>query len=417
MDQNSSFVIDISEKLQIVDRNEVKPKVHTFSLTDDIYDIISYFLESTSSSGAFYIVDLNEVQARYQYWTECLPKVQAYYAIKSNPDPMVLYVLSKLGCGFDCASREEIIMAKMCDVLDDKIIYANPCKKPESLQYARSVDVDLMTFDSRCELDKIKLYHPDAKCIIRIAVDDSGSECRFSCKFGCTLEEARDLLTLAKLNEIDIAGISWHVGSNCKVIGQFDKAFENAREVYNMAKEMGFTMHIIDIGGGFPGVDTDNISFREISSEINCAIEKHFGDISEIKFIGEPGRFMCTSSHTLVNTIIGIKSTVDLKTSEKIFKYTIDDTVYGSFNCIKYDYAMPQIQAFNERTEKAYKSTIFGQSCDSMDKELNGREYINLPKLAIGDRVFVTNFGAYTCASSSGFNGFTPPGKHYIMRC
>ena len=414
-DIDASFIVDVSDKLQIVDRNEAKPKVHTFGPNDDIYDIISYFLETTSSNQAFFIVDLNDVQSRYQYWCECLPRVQAYYAIKSNPDPMLLYVLAKLGCGFDCASREEIIMAKANGVSDDKIIYANPCKKPESLQYARSVDVDLMTFDSRCELDKIKLYHPDAKCIIRIVVDDSGSECRFSCKFGSTIEESKDLLKLAKLNEIDIVGISWHVGSNCKVIGQFDRAFADARAVYNMAKEMGFNMNIIDIGGGFPGVDTDQLSFRDIAKEINDAIDKHFNDVPDMKFIGEPGRFMCTSSHTLVNTIIGIKTTIDTETGEKVYKYTIDDTVYGSFNCIKYDYATPQIQAFNERTEKTYKSTIFGQSCDSMDKELNGRQHVNLPKLAIGDRVFVVNFGAYTCASSSGFNGFTPPGKHYIM--
>lgn len=430
MDTTESFLVDISDKLQIVDRNEIKPKVHTFGVNDDIYDIISYFLESINSNQAFYIVDLHEVQSRYQLWSECLPRVQAYYAIKSNPDPMILYVLAKLGCGFDCASREEIIMAKANGVPDDKIIYANPCKKPESLQYARSVDVDLMTFDSRSELDKIKLYHPDAKCIIRIAVDDSGSECRFSCKFGTSLEEAKDLLTLAKLDEIDIVGISWHVGSNCRVMGQFDKAFRDARLIFDCATEMGFNMEIIDIGGGFPGVDTDKITFRQmpvsgtpskltfrqIAEEINTAIDKHFGDVPNIRFIGEPGRFMCTSSHTLVNTIIGIKSIPDKKGGEKVYMYTIDDTVYGSFNCIKYDYAVPQFQAFNERTEKTYKSTIFGQSCDSMDKELNGSEYSFLPKLAIGDRVFVTNFGAYTCAGSSSFNGFTPPGKHYIIR-
>ena len=41
-----SFLVDISDKLQIVDRDEVKPKVHTFGIHDDIYDIISYFKNS-----------------------------------------------------------------------------------------------------------------------------------------------------------------------------------------------------------------------------------------------------------------------------------------------------------------------------------------------------------------------------------
>ena len=88
-----------------------------------------------------------------------------------------------------------------------------------------------------------------------------------------------------------------------------------------------------------------------------------------------------------------------------------DDTIYGSYNCIKYDYALPHVQAFNERTSQTYKSSIFGQSCVSMDKELSGSQYTELP---IGDKIFVTNFGAYTCASSSSFNGFSPPVNKYL---
>lgn len=410
--------VDVSDKLQLVDRNGAKPKVYPFGTDVDICDIISYFLGINSSNEAFYIVDLQAVQRQYRLWCEHLPRVQAFYAIKSNPDPMLLYVLAKLGCGFDCASREEITMAKLNDVPPDMIIYANPCKKTESLAYARSVDVDLLTFDAEGELFKIKLFHPDAMCIIRIMVDDSGSECRFNCKFGCTPEVAMNLLDLAKRNNIDVVGISWHVGSNCRVSGQFKKAFESAREIFNYGVNLGFNMHIIDIGGGFPGVDIAGaVTFEQIAKEINEAIDRYFPvlECPGVKFIGEPGRFMCTTSHTLVNTIIGIKES-KTDQGEKLYQYTIDDTIYGSYNCVQYDHAIPQFQAFNERTSKQYKSTIFGQSCDSLDKELNGPHEIYLPKLAIGDKVFVTNFGAYTSASSSSFNGFIPPGKCYIVR-
>lgn len=414
---DTMFQVDISDKLQMVDRDEVKQKVYSFDMNDDIYDIISYFLDINSNNEAFYIVDLYQIQQQYKLWCEHLPRVQAYYAIKSNPDPMILNVLAKLGCGFDCASREEITMAKLNDVPNNKIIYANPCKKTESLAYARGGDVDLLTFDTGCELDKIKLFHPDAMCIIRIMVDDSGSECRFNCKFGCTPEVAKDLLDLAKRNHINVVGISWHVGSNCRVTGQFNKAFKSAREIFDYGVELGFNMNIVDIGGGFPGANvSDAATFGQIAEEINEAMDEYFNDYPDVKFMGEPGRFMCTTSHTLVNTIIGIKEYKKPDTGERTYQYTIDDTIYGSYNCVKYDYAIPQFQAFNERTSKQYKSTIFGQSCDSMDKELNGPTDINLPKLAIGDKVFVTNFGAYTSASSSTFNGFTPPGKYYIIR-
>jgi ornithine decarboxylase len=415
MDTHIDITDQLADRLQVVNRNEEKRNVYPFDKDDNIYDIIEYFLENNTSQQAFYIVDLTEIQKKYQYWCECLPNVQAYYAVKSNPDAVLISVLAKMGCGFDCASKEEIALA-LSDVSPNKIIYANPCKKTDSLQYARAVDVDLMTFDSHCELDKINMYHPDAKCLLRIAVDDTGSVCRFNCKFGCPISNVPELLAHAQqLEEIDIVGISWHVGSNCKVIGQFDKAFNDARSVYDMVTSMGYKLSIIDIGGGFPGVDTDEISFRNIAEEITSAISKYFGDIEGLTFIGEPGRFMCTSSHTLVNTIIGIKSS-STDSDSKSYQYTIDDTIYGSYNCIVYDYALPHIQAFNERTSQTYKSTIFGQSCDSMDKELNGPDYMDLPKLAIGDRIFVTNFGAYTCASTSTFNGFSPPDKYYIIR-
>ncbi len=402
IDEHTAFsLIDISDKLQVVNSKDTeKLKVHEFCYDADIIDIISHFLELKSSDDPFYIVDIHEVYKKYQQWVTLLPRVTPFYAIKSNPDPIVVNLLAKLGCGFDAASKDEIILAKSTCVLDEKILYANPCKNMDGLQYARSQDVDYLTFDSRCELDKIKVFHPDAKCILRIKVDDSGSECQFSSKFGATLEEARDLLALAQLDELDIVGTSFHQGSNCRVLGQFDKAICDARKIFDMAKEYGFNMNILDLGGGYPSNDDAVITFPQLAEEINNAIDKYFSDISNLKIIAEPGRFMCATSHTLVVTIIGIKSSKNLITDEKEFKYTINDTVYGSFNCIVFDHASPIIYPFNERTEKTYKSTIFGCSCDSLDV-ITKPGALDLPKLSVGDRCFVQNFGSYTRSSSS----------------
>jgi ornithine decarboxylase len=414
--EETVFNIDMSDKLQIVDSNEKKPLVHTMSSTSDIYEIISYFLRINNGDEPFYIVDLTEAQCKYQQFVKCLPRVQPFYAIKSNPDPMILEVLSRMGSGFDCASKDEIIMAKATGIPVEKILYANPTKDISSLQFARSQDVDLVTFDSVSELDKIKVFHPDAQCIIRIKVEDSGSECQFSSKFGCGTDEAGDLLKIAKIHDLNIVGISWHVGSNCKVQGQYDKAFRDARNVYDMAKELGFNMNIIDMGGGYPGTDNPSggITFEMLADEINLAIDKYFGNIPNMRFIAEPGRFMCTSSHTLVTTVIGIKYNTDQETKEKEYKYTLSESVYASFNCIIFDHAKPIILPFNERGERTVKSTLFGRSCDSIDC-ITREAY--LPKLAIGDKLFVENFGAYTRSSSShSFNGFKPAHIYYIIR-
>jgi len=297
-DEKTFFSVDLSDRLQLVDRADVKQKLYKFDSESNVYDIISYFLELKSSDDPFYIVDLGEVQRKYQLFTKLLPRVQPFYAIKSNPDPMLISVLAKLGSGFDCASKDEIILAKSTGVPLEKLLYANPVKNNESLQFARSQDVDFLTFDSCCELDKIKLFHPDAKCIIRIKVDDSGSECRFNSKFGCALDEAQELLELAKIDKLTIVGVSFHCGSNCKVAGKFDSAIRDARKVFDLARTFGFTMNILDIGGGFPSVDEGNITLEHMAHEINSAIDQYFGDLSNVKYICEPGRvILCKLTH------------------------------------------------------------------------------------------------------------------------
>lgn len=403
-----------SSDLKTVDTNEDTPnKVYKFDVDKDILDIISYFLELKNSDDPFYIIDLSEVYKKYHQWVTCLPRVTPFYAVKSNPDPMIVNILAKMGCGVDVASKDEIIIAQMAGVSAEKILYANPCKNNDSLIFARSQDVDYLTFDSRCELDKIKLFHPDAKNILRIKVDDSGSECKFSSKFGCTIEEVKDLLSLAKLDELSIVGVSFHIGSNCKVLGQFEKAIYDARKVFEMGKEFGFEMTILDIGGGLPGFDDGAVTFPQLAEEINNAIDKYFGDMPDIKIIAEPGRYFCATSHTLVVTNIGIKSSVNPETKEREFKYTINEGIYNSFNCIVFDHAHPIILPYNERNEKTYKTTIFGCSCDSIDVIATD---IMLPKLSVGERMYIQNFGAYTCSSSSSFNGFKTTLKHYIIR-
>lgn len=409
---DTDITVELSDRLQIVDKKDVKPKLYKFDSSSDIYDIISYFLEITPSNEPFYIVDLGEAQRKYQQWKLYLPRVQPFYAIKSNPDPMLLHILAKLGCGFDCASKDEIILAKATGVPPEKLLYANPVKNNESLQYARSQDVDYLTFDSCCELDKIKLFHPDANCIIRIKVDDSGSVCRFNSKFGCSLEEAKELLELAKIDKVNVVGVSFHCGSNCKKAGQFMSAIADARKIFEMGSEYGFKMNILDIGGGFPAIDDGSVTFEAIADEINAALDKYFGDLENVAFIAEPGRAFSASSHTLVTTIIGIKSSFS-DTKEEIFKYTLNDGVYGSFNCIIFDHAEPIVMPFNERTERRYHSVLFGPSCDSIDVITKDAM---LPKLGVGDRVFVKNFGAYTKASSSSFNGFKTTLNYYIIK-
>jgi len=65
-----------------------------------------------------------------------------------------------------------------------------------------------------------------------------------------------------------------------------------------------------------------------------------------------------------------------------------------------------------EKNEK-YISKVFGPTCDALDV-IAANMY--LPQLNIGDWLFFPDFGAYTVAASSTFNGFTTVKMHYIWR-
>jgi ornithine decarboxylase len=379
----------------------------------DVYDIIDDFLQDNMSEKAFYIVDLGDVYRAYTQWTTLLPLVKPYYAIKCNPNPVLIEALSSLGANFDCASENEI--KHVIEITKDpgRIIFANPCKMTSQIRYARANDVDLMTFDCEEELYKIKLYHPYAKLVLRIAVDETNSVCKFNKKYGCPLNQVEIILTIAKTLSLKVVGFSFHVGSGNKDPTAYAFALSECKKATEIASSLKISIEMIDIGGGFPGDDKD--AFEAIAASINGALEEHFLSDEEYKhitFISEPGRYFVQKSHTLVLNIIGKKSTKN-EHGEKTFIYYLNDGMYGSFNCIYYDHYTPTISPFNERDGQRYKSILFGPTCDSMDV-IN--EDIELPELAVGEWIYVENFGAYTMAAASSFNGFKTTNCKYIVR-
>lgn len=371
--------------------------VRVYKKGEDIIDIINNILEGNLSEEAFYIVDIGKVIKQVQRWHDMLPNVKPYYAVKCNPNELILKVLASLDVNFDCASKNEI--ASVVGIVEDpsRIIFANPCKMSNQIKYARANDVDLMTFDSDHELYKIKLYHPYSDLVLRIKVDDSGSLCKFGCKFGVELRDVEHILGIAKTLALKVVGVSFHVGSGCKNPDQFRKAIADSKKCFEIAESMGMSFDLLDIGGGF-----EDDTFEETAAVIREAIGNE-SCFENVRLIAEPGRFFVSSSHTLVVNVIGKKNLVD-EQGEKQFVYYLNDGMYGSFNCVHFDHAVPNICPFNERDGKTYRSKIFGPTCDSMDKI---SDEVFLPELAIGEWCYIENFGAYTCAAASTFNGFT----------
>jgi len=353
---------------------------------------------------AFYIVDMGTIVKKHEEWTSHLPRVKPFYAIKCNPNTAIIKLLASMGTNFDCASKAEIQQILGCGVDPSRIIYANPCKMKSHLEYAKSSNVEMMTFDNSHELIKIAESYPGAKLLLRIITDDSQSICRFSTKFGAPLNTTYQLLALAKELGLNVAGVSFHVGSGCMSADSFVAAIRSAKRVFMEAEEVGYNMSILDLGGGWPGNNTQKIDFRVIANAIRPVLDDLFP--AEVEIIAEPGRYFVAASHTLAVNVFAKRTVHDNSTGQKHFLYYCNDGVYQSFNCMMFDHYNPEalvLTTSGSDQVTQFKSTLFGPTCDSMD--CIGKD-IDLPELEVGDWLYFKNMGAYTVAAASPFNGF-----------
>lgn len=372
--------------------------INNMSITSKIEECI----QNNNELSSFYLIDLGKIIELYSYWNFLLPNIKPYYAVKSNNNIRLIEKLNDLGVNFDCASKTEI--QQILDITNDpnRIIFANPCKIPDHIQYANEKSVDLMTFDCEEELYKIKRYYPTARLVLRLAVDDSKSKMKFSKKFGCYINNVKELLILSKTLDLNVVGFSFHVGSKCMCTMAYYYAIKYCKEAYEIATGMGINIHIIDIGGGFSVLH----DFEKTSININKAICDFFSEElhnGTIQFISEPGRYFSETSHTLVLQIIGKKQITE--NENKNFSYTVNESIYNSFNCIIFDCCIPDFNILKPKTtcNNKYRTNIFGYTCDSMDLLL---EEAMMHEMMVGDWVYIENFGAYSYSASSTFNGF-----------
>jgi ornithine decarboxylase len=265
-----------------------------------------------------------------------------------------------------------------------------------------------MTFDNKIELSKMAKAHPGSELVLRIKADDSSALCRLGCKFGATLPEAFSLLDTAKEMNLNVIGVSFHIGSGSSDPTAYSEAIKMARGVFHHGTSLGFNFTLLDIGGGFPGDSTSTALFTEMARSINVSLKECFADVKDLAVVAEPGRFFATSTHTLAVCVTSKKE--ELIDGEKVFKYYVNDGVYGSFNCVIFDHTTPRPKTVCLKNTQHFKCSVWGPTCDGLDLIVDDRV---LPEVNIGDWLFFEDMGAYTMSASSTFNGFPKPCSFY----
>uniref|UniRef100_A0A0B7ALA2 Orn/DAP/Arg decarboxylase 2 C-terminal domain-containing protein n=3 Tax=Arion vulgaris TaxID=1028688 RepID=A0A0B7ALA2_9EUPU len=265
--------------------------------------------------------------------------------------------------------------------------------------------------------------------------------------------------------KLNVVGISFHVGSLPDDAECFASTIADAHFVFQIGQSLGFNMTILDIGGGFPGIDDDGGKFEKIADVVNKSLDLYFPVSQGVRIIAEPGRYLITSAVTLAVNIIGkrivrqnfkkknqngtthlslsplncnashdkgrdsnmthdIRRTDDdIRNNESlVYMYYVNDGVYGTLANVMTDSVVIQHKVLYREAQPdadaspKKPSIIWGPSCDSLDCVVPD---CNLPDLKVGEWLYFCNMGAYTLCLATDFNGIERPlvfpvcSKHY----
>ncbi len=353
----------------------------------------------------FYCYSEKYIEDQYQALISAFNMdVKIFYSMKANSNISILKVLLNKGSGIDVVSGGEIERAITAGASGRDIIYAGVGKTDEELTYAIKTKIHCINVESQSELMRIndicqKLntkqnislrVNPDVDAKTHVKITTGKAEN----KFGIEFDYIKSLYAIAaELPNINICGISLHIGSQITNLKPFKKAFQIIYDLIHELRSLGHKIKHVDLGGGL-GVtysDDDNVpTFKEYAS----LIQSIFGNL-KIEVYIEPGRLLVANSGLLVTRVVDIKTT-----SQKTFVVVdaamndfIRPTLYSSYHEI-----LP-VQNNLGTSNKLYD--IVGPICETGDYFAKNRK---MNSVQVGSLIAIKSAGAYGSVLSSNYN-------------
>lgn len=318
------------------------------------------------------------------------------YAVKCNPEPLVLDALAAGGITrFDVASPAEV--AAVCRRLPAaELNFMHPVKSRSAIREAHGrYGVRSFALDSAAELEKITAETgaaPDLTLIVRLAVPPGRAVCDLSGKFGAAPDAAADLLRMARGRAARL-GVSFHVGSQCADPQAYAAAMGLAGQVIRQA---AVPVEVVDVGGGFPA-DYPGAPVPPLADFFQVVRAARRELPSGVALWAEPGRALVAAGGSLVVRIVLRRGS---------FLY-INDGVFGGLHD-----AGPLAMRFPARLIRPGGAAggrlqpfhLFGPTCDSAD--VMPGPFLLPEDAGEGDWIEIGQLGAYGSALRTGFNGF-----------
>ena len=343
--------------------------------------------------------------------------MKVHYAVKANPTPELLRIISSRGFGADCVSGNEIKLAIECGFRPEDIYYAGVGKTDEEITTGLECGIGCFNIESLEEIDILSALASERgkKATVALRVNpniDAHTHEYITTglkenKFGidmALLEEA-----IAKVNEsenLDLGGLHFHIGSQITINEPFKILCERINEIKTRYRLQGVEFRFFNVGGGL-GIDYEHPDenpipdfagyFDTILSNINL------DEGQEVHC--ELGRSIVGQCGSLITKVVLVKKGI-----EKSFIITdagmsdlIRPALYGAHHNIE------NLSAAGLPADRVYD--VAGPICESSD--VFGKDEM-LPETHRGDLLALRSAGAYGSAMASQYNMRDLPGHAVI---
>ena len=341
------------------------------------------------------------------------PGYREYFAVKATPTPAILKILKEEGCGCDCSSEAELVMAQRCGVTGDGIMFSSNNTPAREYQLADELNA-IINLDDLTMVDYLEQsigHIPEKVCcrynpggVFTLGETREGFQVMDNpgdAKYGMTRAQIAEAFTRLAAKGAKEFGIHSFLASNT-LSNEYYPAL--ARILFQLAVELkqetGVHITFINLSGGVGIPYKPNQPANDIAV-IGEGVRKAYEEIlvpagmGDVALCTELGRFMLAPYGHLVTRAIHEKH---------IYKEYIGvdacacnlmrPAMYGAYHHITV--------MGKENAPCDHKYDVSGGLCENNDKFAVDRM---LPKIDIGDLLVIHDTGAHGFSMGYNYNG------------
>lgn len=331
-----------------------------------------------------------------------------YFAVKATPNPFIIDVLKDMGCGVDCSSLTELMMAEALHCDGEDIMFSSNDTPAEEFVKARELNA-IINLDDITHIDFLEQvtgdipetiscrYNPGGLFQISNDIMDNPGDS----KYGMTTEQIFEAFRILKAKGAKHFGIHAFLASNT-VSNEYYPAL--AKVLFEVAvklkEETGADIKFINLSGGIgipyrPDQEANDIALvgegvRQVYEEV--LVPAGMGDVA---LYTELGRFMLGPYGCLVTTAIHEKHThKEYIGVDACAVNLMRPAMYGAYHHITV--------MGKEKEPCTHKYDVAGSLCENNDKFAIDRM---LPKIDKGDILVIHDTGAHGFSMGYNYNG------------